>query len=316
MTELSQGDFANLPWHALDFMEEKYLDGAGARLHFAQSNDAKVGARPTIVFLHGVLRDWRSFYPLLIGLRGSANLVSVDFRGHGRSDPTPLSYRVANYVEDAVRLVKSLANPVTLYGHSLGAMVALATAARLPERMNTVILEDPPFSTMGDRFLGSTLLQYFQAVEIVVQNEMKNTASSLVQTNSEARIQRLFEAFSNIVVGTDANGSVIRVRDQRDLISRRFSAEGLARIDPVVLAPITAGHWLHGYDLDSLLPSIKAKVVLLRADAACGGMLTSDEADHIGRRLAGLCEQIYFPGVGHSLHWAKPKELIELISSR
>ena len=313
MTELVHGDFSSLPWHALDFMQEMYLDGAGARLHFAQTNDANGHSMPTIVFLHGVLRDWRSFYPLLTGLRGTANLVSIDFRGHGNSDPTPHAYLVSHYVEDAVRLIKSLANPVILYGHSLGAMVALATAAQIPERIKTAILEDPPFSTMGDRLEGSPLQKYFQAVATVVQNETHHSTVSLAMRNSEAGIQRLFEAFSNIVVGTDPNGMTVRVRDQRDLISRRFSAEGLARIDSEVLAPINAGLWLDGYDLDSLLQSIRSNVVLLRADTFCGGMLTSDEAEHIGRCLAGLCEQIYFPGVGHSMHWAKPKELTELI---
>ena len=313
MSELIHGDFSNLPWHALDFMQEKYLEGAGARLHFAQTNDANGHSMPTIVFLHGVLRDWRSFYPLLTRLRGTANLVSIDFRGHGSSELTPHAYLVTHYVEDAVRLIKRLANPVILYGHSLGAMVALATAAQIPERIETAILEDPPFSTMGNRFEGSPLLQYFQAVATVVQNEVNEAKASLLKTNSEAGVQRLFEAFSNIVVGTDPNGSLIRLSDQRDFISRRFSAEGLARVDPEVLAPITAGRWLDGYDLDSLLRSIKSKVVLLRADTSCGGMLTGDEADHIGRCLAGLCEQIYYPGVGHSMHWARPQELTELI---
>ena len=300
MTELVHGDLSNLPWHALDFMQARYLDGARARLHFAQTNDANGYSMPTIVFLHGVLRDWRSFYPLLTGLRGTANLVSIDFRGHGSSDPTPHAYLVSHYVEDAVRLIKSLANPVILYGHSLGAMVALATAAQIPERIKTAILEDPPFSTMGDRLEGSPLQQYFQAVATVVQNETHHSTVSLAMRNSEAGIQRLFEAFSNIVVGTDPNGMTVRVRDQRDLISRRFSAEGLARIDSEVLAPINAGLWLDGYDLDSLLQSIRSNVVLLRADTFCGGMLTSDEAEHIGRCLAGLCEQIYFPEIGRA----------------
>ena len=316
MTEFVNSDFSRLPWHQLGFMEEQYLAGPGPRLHFAQCTEAKGDSLPTIVFLHGVLRDWRSFYPLLIGLRGKANLVSIDFRGHGASDPTPYAYRVTNYVDDAVRLVKSLTNQVILYGHSLGAMVALATAARIPERIKTAILEDPPFSTMGKQLCGTPLMCYFQGVEAVVQNEATYSASNLNMTSFAARIQRLFEAFSNIPVGIGTGGLTIHVRDQRDAVSRRFSAEGLARIDPEVLTPITAGQWLDGYALDSLLPPIKSKVVLIRADSECGGMLTSDEADYIGRRLEGLCEQIFFSGVGHSMHWAKPNEITELMISR
>ena len=334
MTELVEPDFLKLPWHELGFMDERYADGSEARLHFAQCNAAKGGSLPTIVFMHGVLRDWRSFYPLLFSLRGRANLVSFDFRGHGRSDPTPGAYRVINYVEDAVRLIESLTNQVILYGHSLGAMVALATAAQIPERIQTTILEDPPFSTMGSRLRGTPLMRYFESVEALVRNETlpekgsdpleatQSQAAFVVagegQTpfpaaNAEARIHRLFDEFSNIAVATRPDGSIIRVRDQRDLVSRRFSAEGLAKVDPEVLVPVTAGQWLDGYDLDSLLPLIKSKVVLLRADNACGGMLTSDEADHISRGLDGVCEQIYFTGVGHSMHWVKPMEITEIV---
>ena len=138
MKELVEPDFSMLPWRELGFMDEGYVDGTSARLHFAQCATAKGGSLPTIVFMHGVLRDWRSFYPLLFSLRGKANLVSIDFRGHGGSDPIPGAYRVINYVEDAVRLIKSLTNQVILYGHSLGAMVALATAAQIPERSRRV----------------------------------------------------------------------------------------------------------------------------------------------------------------------------------
>ena len=313
MTELARPDFSKLPWLKLDFMEERFLNDTGTRLHFAQSREQLFNSLPTIVFFHGVLRDWRSFYPLLIGLRGNANLVSIDFRGHGKSAATSSEYLVTNYVDDAVRLVNSLQHQVLLYGHSLGAMVALATAARIPERIKATILEDPPFATMGRRLNGTPLMSYFQSVENVVQSELTSAASRFDTTNSEARIQRLFEAFSNISVGIDANGNIIRVRDQRDIISRRFSAESLARIDPELLAPITAGRWLDGYELDSLLSSIKSKIVLLRADTVCGGMLTSNEADHVVRGLDGLCEEMYFPGVGHSMHWSKPKELTDQV---
>ncbi len=314
MTEFSNPDFIRLPWHELGFMQESYLSTEGAKLQFAQSTVTNSSALPTIVFLHGVLRDWRSFYPLLFGLRGKANLISIDFRGHGGSDPTPNGYRVINYVEDAVRLVKSLNSQVILYGHSLGAMVALATAAQIPDRIQTAILEDPPFSTMGSRLAGTPLMRYFASVEAIVQSELAHTASQQSATNAEAPIQGLFKKFSDIVVATNPDGSIIRVRDQRDSISRRFSAEGLARIDREVLVPITAGQWLEGYDLDRILRSIKSKVVLLRADSAYGGMLNSDEADHIHRSLGGLCEQIYFSGVGHSMHWAKPAEITALVN--
>lgn len=306
-----------LPWGDLHFMESKFIHNGGRRLHFAQSRRIDTDTRPTIVFLHGVLRDWRSFYPLLIALQDKANLVSIDFRGHGQSESAATDsgnqYRVTNYVDDAVRLVKSLAGPVYLYGHSLGAMVAFATAAQVPERIVTTILEDPPFETMGQRLSGTPLMDYFRSVEVVVRNELTRSEARIDGTEKAARVERLFEAFSNILVGTDANGRTVRLRDQRDETSRRFSAESLASIDPEVLVPITSGRWLGSYELIELSPLVQSEVVILRADATFGGMLTKSDSDLILEHSPERRREVYFSGVGHSMHWAKPTEIAELV---
>ncbi len=321
MTEQEPSTFSRLPWHELNFMEERFVDDAGAKLHFAESPPdpsfaAGGQAFPTIVFFHGVLRDWRSFYPLLCGLRGKAHLVSMDFRGHGRSASVANSYRVTDYIEDAVRLVRQMPAPVFLYGHSLGAMVAIATASQIPNQIQAAILEDPPFETMGERLPQTPLMSYFQSVEQVVQSLASDTDNRESSSVTDERIQRLYEAFSDIVVGKGANGQTIRLRDQRDAISRRFSAESLAKIDPAVLQPITAGRWLDGYSLERCLPSITARITLLRADASCGGMLTQYDANRIHERLKGHCEVIDFPGVGHSVHWAQPSEVLQIVRDR
>jgi pimeloyl-ACP methyl ester carboxylesterase len=316
MTQIKQSDgggAGNLPWHRLDFMRESILDRAGANLLIARCDSPIASDRPTIVFLHGVLRNWKTFYPLLNGLREHANLVGLDFRGHGGSDPTPDAYRVTDYVEDAVHLVDRLKGRVLLYGHSLGAMVALAAASRLAERVEMAVLEDPPFSTMGQRLEASPLMRYFQGVERTVQQEVAIAAAGLGSTDAAARVERLFESFSNLVVAERPDGVVVRVRDQRDVISRRFSAEALAKIDPEVLAPITSGRWMESYDLQTILLGVKAKVALLRADTSCGGMLTSDESRSIVDRLNGRCEEKYYPGVGHTIHWSKPREILQWI---
>ncbi len=317
MPEQTEVDLDKLPWRALGFMKAAMLDDAEPHLQFAHSANTDSATGPTIVFLHGVLRDWRTFYPLFIGLHGKAKLVSIDFRGHGGSQATPKGYRVIDYVEDAVRVIQSLPGQIVLYGHSLGAMVALATAAKIPDRIHLAILEDPPFSTMGARLSALPLKQYFQGVERIALAEAGNEVVLMQnEASREAKISRLFEAFSNLVVEERPDGSVVRVRDQRDATSRRFSAECLANVDPKVLLSINTGHWMDDYDLKSLLPTIKSPLILLRADSACGGMLTNEEADWLTAKLANRCQQIYYPGVGHTIHWAKPQEIVELLVSR
>src|SRR2546421_2609056 len=108
---------------------------------------------PPLLFLHGVLRCWQDFLPLIPALSLRWQVHAFDFRGHGRSAPRTFHYRVRDYVEDAEAfLLHACPAPAVVCGHSLGAMVALAAAAGpAADRCRALILEDPPFGTMGSR---------------------------------------------------------------------------------------------------------------------------------------------------------------------
>ena len=100
----------------------------GRHINFSQnSTDSQNG----VLFLHGVTRNWRSFYPLLGELNSECKLTAIDFRGHGHSGRTSGSYLVTDYIEDALAVLECSSTPKQyIYGHSLGAMVALAAATR------------------------------------------------------------------------------------------------------------------------------------------------------------------------------------------
>ena len=109
------------------------------------------GSGPVLVLLHGVTRCGADWEPLLPALAEDWTVIALDQRGHGTS-PRAGSYLVTDYVADAVRFVREeTAGPIFIFGHSLGAMVAAAVAAELPDRVGGIILEDPPFHTMGNR---------------------------------------------------------------------------------------------------------------------------------------------------------------------
>jgi pimeloyl-ACP methyl ester carboxylesterase len=177
-------------------------------------------------------------------------------------------------------------------------MVALAAASAEPGLVKALVLEDPPFSTMGERLLSLPLLRYFQGVE------------ACLDARQSADPQTMYEAFSHIVVGTADDGSPILVKDQRDETSRRYSAECLTRIDPAVMKPITSGRWLEGYELERIVERVRCPVELLQADAQCGGMLTDAEAQLVLQKLPDQCRLRFFAKTGHSIHWAQPDEVI------
>ena len=268
-----------------------------ANLHLVENQPQRA---PQVLFLHGVLRNWRSYYTLWPQLENELAMALLDFRGHGDSARAS-SYLVTDYADDAVAILEQLPEPCLVYGHSLGAMVALAAASRIPHRVQGVILEDPPFHTMGDLLPTSTFMPYFQGLEQCL----------LARQFSDP--EDLFQVLSNTIVGVSPQGASIRLRDQRDEPTRRFMADVLMKVDPQVLAPITACQWLNGYDLNELLKTIECPIELLQADKKVGGMLTSDDSSFIRSKLGDQCRLHYFEGTGHSIHWTKIDEVLSII---
>lgn len=295
-------------------MESQFLSGESGVIHVARcGNDVH---KPTLVFFHGVLRNWRSYYPILSELREDANLVSVDFRGHGDSSHGHAGYRVLDYVEDGCRVLEQIDGPICVYGHSLGAMVAFAVSCISSKAINQVFLEDPPFDTMGRHLPGTALMNYFASVETCLRDYTNNFKQQNLSSAPSLHIDYLFESFSNIIVGKTTDGRDIRIRDTRDQLARQFAAEALTRTDLNVLAPITNGSWLDGFDLIELLKNCRAtNMHLLQGDTRMGGMLTDDDCRSFTHYLGNRCNRITFPGVGHSIHWSVPEKIVQLIRS-
>ena len=255
------------------------------------------GAGPVLLLLHGVTRSGADWAPLLPALQEDWTVIALDQRGHG-SSPRGDRYQVTDFVADAVRFVRDeAAGPVVILGHSLGAMVAAAVAAELPDRVRGIILEDPPFHTMGKRIANST----WQALFIGMRAAAETGGSTEVIT----------EALANISLPA-SGGGFKRLGDLRDRASLTWSAECLRQLDPKVLTPVIEGRWLDGYDFPSLLSGVRCPTLLLQADPSAGGALTDGDAETL-KSLVADCQHVRFPGCGHNLHRDRPKEVLQAL---
>jgi pimeloyl-ACP methyl ester carboxylesterase len=102
---------------------------------------------PTLVFLPGIgatTRFWR--YALTTGggpvLPGRHLLI--DLLGFGRSPKPWTTYDVERHVSELRRVLAPVGR-ITLVGHSLGARLAIAYAARYPEQIERLVLISLPF---------------------------------------------------------------------------------------------------------------------------------------------------------------------------
>jgi len=272
--------------------EELQLGIGEARLNFAR------GPRhgPPLLCLHGVFRRWQDYTPFIPYFTSRWQVHALDFHGHGSSGPRE-GYRVADYVDDAVSFLRSIpGEPVVVYGHSLGAMVACGAAAAAPERVRAVVLEDPPFDTLGPDIERTPFHSQFAGMRRALQ-DCGNDVDSLCRALAEVRIT--------------TPGGKVRMGDLRDVTQLRFTASCLVKIDPAVFDPLLAGQWLEGYDVERVLRGVRCPALLLAADGQAGGMMPADLVDRVERQLPH-CFRVDLKGVPHNAHWADPTGIAKL----
>ena len=99
------------------------------------------GAGPDVVFLHGLGASARYWDPVASSGDGFHG-IAPDLLGFGRSPkPRRASYDVDDHVHAILRLVPDGA---VVVGHSTGAVIAAAVAARAPTKVRGLLLISPP----------------------------------------------------------------------------------------------------------------------------------------------------------------------------
>lgn len=120
------------------------LNIAGHRraVHFETHGDP---AQPVLLALHGSLSDYRAFRPLR-ALADTHHVVLWDQRGSGLSERiTADEYTWDSVVAEIDAMINRFSpdRPVTLVGHSFGAMFTALYLTRHPERVERAILIEP-----------------------------------------------------------------------------------------------------------------------------------------------------------------------------
>jgi len=99
--------------------------------------------------LHGGAWRWQEYLSLIPSLGQQWHIYALDLRGNGRSGWMPNKYRLQDFAKDNSDFVRRLKAPAVIVGHSIGGVVALMLAARHPEQMKGLIIEDAPL-TLGN----------------------------------------------------------------------------------------------------------------------------------------------------------------------
>lgn len=211
------------------------------------------GEGTPVICLHGVWDWWRYWRPLVQAGPGSFSgrpLVMLDLRGHGDSSKPESGYTRADYAADVVAFVTEQGyERVTLVGHSLGSMTALLAAAQMPERVESLVLEDPPLPVSvgpNENFRGVYEMRKQRFEQIVddfivwrpwvTREQAEESASCLVNT-ADGVFQAMFTGASDGVpvptpgVVIDAPALVIQAGNVEQ---RAFGESGEALLRPIL----------------------------------------------------------------------------------
>jgi pimeloyl-ACP methyl ester carboxylesterase len=126
-------------------------------------------ALPCVVFVHGALHD-HSVWTLLarwFAHHGHA-VLAPDLPGHGRSTGRPLA-SVEEHADWLLALLDGAGvHKATLVGHSMGSLIALAAAARAPERAERLGLLATAYPMkVSDALMSTAQSQPLKAIDMV-----------------------------------------------------------------------------------------------------------------------------------------------------
>lgn len=190
----------------------QFASAPGVRLAY----DAAGVGDPPMIFVHGWCCDRSYFAPQVGHFSASHAVAAVDLRGHGESsapDPGPGAYDIAMLADDvlAVAAAARLRQPV-LVGHSLGALIGLACAAR-PGTIRALVMVDPAPIT------NEPAKAYFrESVDVVRADHGRSWRTTFVNgmflPTDVARRQAIIDGFPGIAPGIAA--AVLRAMGEFD----------------------------------------------------------------------------------------------------
>ncbi|MFK0257540.1 alpha/beta fold hydrolase [Streptomyces sp. NPDC090445] len=112
---------------------------------------------PRVLLLHGLMGRALHWAGTARWLARGRRVVALDQRGHGESDrpavgpDVPVSLGREAFVADAEAAVEQLGlAPVTLVGHSMGALTGWQLAARRPDLVEALVICDMRASALGE----------------------------------------------------------------------------------------------------------------------------------------------------------------------
>jgi len=245
-----------------------------------------------LALLHAATRDRHDFGALLGALPDSgANALTLDLVGHGDAPRAP-RYRIVDFAAAVECTLDAAlgAERAVLFGHSLGGLVAIAIAARRPDRIAALVLEEPPvFGSMMPRLAESSFYRGFAALKSLMIGDAAGWTAA---------------EWEREVAGWPSGHGRTSLADVLGADGVAMRARQLARFDPLVLDALMAGDLHADFDIAAALSALQCPALILAGETARNSALSDDDVARIEGIAPVSVERV--PGEGHFIHETLP----------
>lgn len=266
------------------FKEHRFNTGV-AEINYAEGPPSG----PPLLLLHGYTGRWQGFLPMLPVLCLNWHVYAPDYRGHGKSGRVPGRYGAEDYMADLEAFLDEVVKePAVVFGHSLGALFALALAARSPKDVRALIVGDIALSreTWTARPHNE---EYWKGVRDLAA--------------SETSVPELTKLVGELpVLGMEPP---VKYKDlpQVTSVELREWARSLTLLDPGVVDCHAEGRrheLLEAFDFEPLLRGVSCPVLLLQGETQLGGLLTDDDVQ-FAMSVLREAYHVKIENVGHDM---------------
>lgn len=249
------------------------LYGANVRANEIRQHYLRYGGKgPTVVIVPGITSPAVTWQFVAERFGQHFDTYVLDVRGRGLSEGSDsLDYGLDACAADVAAFAETLGfGSYQLVGHSMGARIGIRLAHKHPQRLEKLVLIDPPVSGPGRRRYPSQLPWYIDSIRLAQRGMTIEQMRQFCPTWTEEQL--------------------------------RLRAEWLQTCD--IRAVITAFDSFHQDDIHKDLPHVKVPTLLMTAGR--GGVIQPEDQKELEHLLPQL-QVAHVPNAGHMIPWDDEK---------
>lgn len=255
-----------------------FISANSINIHYEYSKYTEAGNEPIFLFINSLGTDLRIWDDVVARLKLHGSILRYDKMGHGLSEVSKRTYKIADYAEDVIGLLDTLrVDKVVMMGLSIGGVIAQYLAIHHPERIEKLVISNstPKVGT-------------FESWETRISKVKAGGVSSIANEILKGWFSKSFHA--------DRQPELAGYRT----MLTNTNTEGY----------IKACRALQDNDLTNEVESIKLPTLLIAGSE--DGSVPTELVRETAKKIPGA-EFIEIDGVGHIPCAEKPKKMAELI---